>query len=55
MQGGCASQQVKGLKYETDLFIADASQFIVVQLAYQLPVQPILAAAWAVETANQVH
>ena len=45
VQSGGASQQVEGLENETDFLVADAGQFVVVQFADQLAVQPVLAFA----------
>ena len=40
-------QQVEGLEYEADFLVADAGQFVVIQFADQLAVQPIVAPCWA--------
>ena len=42
VQRGGARQQIEGLKNKSDFFIANARQFVVVQFADQLLVQPIL-------------
>ena len=55
MQSGGASQQVEGLEHETDFLVADAGQFVVVEFAHQLRVQPIAAFAGSIEAADQVH
>ena len=47
VQRGGAGQQIEGLKHEADFFVADAGQFVVVQFADQLAVQPVLALARA--------
>ena len=55
MQRCGASQKIERLKNETDFLVADACQFIVVQFADQLAVQPILAFAGCVQTSDQIH
>ena len=41
VQRGGAGQQIEGLKDEADLLVADAGQFVVVELADQLAVEPV--------------
>ncbi len=55
MQGGGARQQVEGLKDEADFFVPDARQFVVIELADQLIVQPVISLAGRVEASDQVH
>ena len=55
VQGGGAGQQVEGLEDEADFLVADAGQFVVVQFADQLTVQPVVALAGRIEAADQVH
>ena len=55
VQRGGAGQQVESLEDEADFFVADARQFVVVQFADQLAVQPVVALAGRVEAADQVH
>ena len=43
VQRGGASQRVEGLEDETDFLVPDPGQFIIVEFADQLAVQPILA------------
>ena len=55
VQRGGAGQQIEGLEDESDFLVADAGQFVVVQFADQLAVQPVVALAGRVEAADQVH
>ena len=55
VQRGGAGQQVEGLEDESDFFVADARQFVVVQFADQLAVQPVVALAGRIQAADQVH
>ena len=55
MQRSGASEQVESLKYETNLFVANARQFVIVELAYQLRVEPILPPAGRIQTTDQIH
>src|SRR5215471_10008099 len=48
-------KQVERLEDESDLFVANACQLIVIQLAYQLAVEPVLSLRWSIEAADQVH
>jgi len=48
-------QQVEGLEDESNLLVADARQLVVVQLADQLAVEPILAPGGRIEAAYEVH
>src|SRR5271157_5203400 len=49
VQRGCAREQIERLENESDLFVADARQFIVVEFADQLSIEPITAFAGRVE------
>ena len=42
VEGGGAGQQVEGLEDEADLLVADAGELVVVELADQLAVEPVL-------------
>lgn len=55
MQGGGACQQVKRLKDETDLTVADTGKLGIGHTGCLRAVQRVAAAAGAVETANHVH
>ena len=55
VQRGGAGQQIEGLEDEADLLVADARQLVVVQLADQLAVEPVLALGGRIEAADQVH
>ncbi len=50
-----ARQQVEGLEDEANLLVADARQLVIVELADQLSVQPVVAFAGSVKAANQIH
>src|SRR5208337_552958 len=54
-EGGSTRQQVKVLKDESDFFVADAGQLIVVQFAHELSVQPVPALGGRVKTPNEIH
>src|SRR5207245_9795605 len=45
VQSGGAGQQVEGLEDESDFLVANSGQFVVIELAYKLAVEPVLAAA----------
>src|SRR6266850_8236334 len=49
---GCPSQEIERLEDEAHFLIANPRQLIVVHLGNVFPVQPILALAGSVETAN---
>ena len=55
MQGGGPGQQIECLEDEANFLVADAGQFVVVEFAHQLRVQPIAAFAGSIEAADQVH
>ena len=55
MEGGGAGKQIERLKHETDLFVADARQLVVVHSRNFLIVQRVAAFAGRIETADQVH
>ena len=55
VQRSGAGQQVEGLEDEADFLVADARQFVVIQFADQLAVQPVAALAGRVQAADQVH
>src|SRR5579863_16899 len=48
-------QQVERLEDESDFLVADPRQFIVVQFADQLAVEPVLSLRRRIEAADQVH
>ena len=45
VQRGGAGEQVEGLEDEADFLVADAGEFVVVQLADEVTVQPVVALA----------
>ena len=55
VQRGGAGEQVEGLEDESDLLVADAGEFIVVQFADEVTVQPVVALAGGIEAADEVH
>ena len=55
VQRGGAGQQVEGLEDEADLLVADAGELVVVELADQLAVEPVVALGGRVEAADEVH
>ena len=55
VQSGGAGQQVEGLEDEADFLVADTGQFIVVEGAHQLVVEPIVAFGGRIEATDQVH
>ena len=55
VQRGCAREQVEGLEDESDFLVADAGEFVVVELADELAVKPVLALGGSIKAANQVH
>ncbi len=55
VQSRCARQEVEGLEDKSNLFVPDAGQFVVVQLADLLTIQPVLAAAGRIQAPDQVH
>src|SRR5580698_9158033 len=55
VQRGRPRQQIEGLKYESDFLVADARQFVVIEFADQLAVEPVLTFGGRVEAANQIH
>ncbi len=55
MQSGRARQKIEGLEDEADFLVANARQFIVVELAHQLAVEPVFALGGRIEAADQVH
>ena len=55
MQRGRAREQVERLEDEPDFLVADTSEFVVVELADELAVEPVLALGGSVKAANEVH
>ena len=55
VQRRCSWQEIERLKNETNLLIAYVREFIIVQLANFLTVQPVLTGCWRIETTDQVH
>ena len=55
MQRGRASQKVERLEDEADLLVADAREFVIVQLRNIVAVEPVLAFTWGVEAPDKVH
>jgi hypothetical protein len=55
VQRGGAGEQVEGLEDEADLLVADAGEFVVVELADVVAVEPVLALGRGVEAADEVH
>ncbi len=50
-----AGEQVEGLEDESDFLVADAREFVVVEFADELAVEPVFALGGRVEAADQVH
>ena len=50
-----AGQQVEGLEDKADLAVADAGQFIVVELGDKVAIESVAALGWRVEAADLVH
>ena len=55
MKCSCARQEVKGLKHETNLFVSNVGELIIVQIADQAACEPILPGGWRVEATDKVH
>ena len=55
VQSRGAREQIERLKYEADFFIADAREFVVIEFADQIAVEPVTALGRRVEAADQVH
>ena len=55
MQRGGAGQQVEGLEDEADLLVANAGEFVVIEFADHLAVEPVETLARRIEAADQVH
>jgi hypothetical protein len=55
VERACARQQVEGLEDESDFLVPDSREFIVIQFADELTVEPVLAFRRRVEAANEVH
>src|SRR5271170_1573378 len=55
MQSRSASQQIEGLKNEANLPVANPGQFVIIQVANQVPVEPIFAFTGSIEAADQIH
>src|SRR5437764_2853483 len=55
VQSGSACEQVKGLKDEPDFLVSNAGKLVVIQFAYELTIQPVLATTGGVEATDQVH
>ena len=55
VQRGRACQQVEGLEDESNFFVANAGEFVIVEFADLLPIQPVLALRRSIQTADQVH
>jgi len=50
-----ARQQVERLENEPNLFVADARELIVAHRADQVAINEVLAPAWRIQAADQVH
>ena len=48
-------QQIEGLEHEPDFLVPDSRQLVIIQFADQLIVQPVIAFARRIETADQIH
>ena len=55
VQGSRAGQQVEGLENKTNFFVTDARQLVIIELAHELAVQPVLPLAGSIQASDQVH
>ena len=55
VQRGGAGQQVERLEDEADFLVADAGQFVVIEFADEMAVEPVIALAGSIEAADEVH
>ena len=55
VQRSRSRQQIEGLKHKSNFSIANARQLIIIQLADQLSVEPVIAFAGRIQAADQVH
>ena len=55
VQRGRPRQEIERLKDESDLFIANPRQLIVIEFSHLVIVEPITSLAWRVETSDKVH
>jgi len=47
-------QQVEGLKHETNLFVSNVSELIIIQIAHQAAGEPVFSGTWRIQAADQV-
>jgi len=55
VERGGSGEQVEGLKDEADFLVADAGQFVVIEFADEIAVEPIASLAGCIEAADEVH
>ncbi len=55
VERGGAGEEVEGLEDEADLLVADAGEFVVVELGDVVAVEPVAALRGGVEAADEVH
>src|SRR6202047_2941563 len=55
MECGGSRQQIEGLEDESNFFIANVSEFVVIKLADQATSQPVTTLRRRIQAANQIH